>query len=77
MRTVNAPLFPSYIFVALNLDVDPWRSVNGTFGVTRLIMAQDRPLPVPVGIVETLILSTDAAGRLRFLPDIEPGKRCV
>lgn len=75
LRTVNAPLFPSYIFVALNLGVDRWRSVNGTIGVASLITAQERPLPLPAGVVETLIMSSDAAGRLRFVPDMERGQK--
>jgi transcriptional antiterminator RfaH len=66
LRTVNAPVFPRYIFVALDLDQDPWRSVNGTRGVSSLIMAHERPVPVPVGVVETLIRSSDRSGQLRF-----------
>ena len=38
-------------------------------------MAQDRPLPVPVGVVETLIMSTDGAGRLCFAQDLRMGQR--
>src|SRR5580704_14206227 len=37
LMTVNAPFFNRYLFVALNLGCDQWRSVNGTFGVTSLI----------------------------------------
>jgi transcriptional antiterminator RfaH len=75
LRTVDAPLFPRYVFVALDLDQDPWRSVNGTIGVASLFMAQERPLPVPVGVVETLIMSSDAEQRLRFLPKLRPGEK--
>jgi transcriptional antiterminator RfaH len=75
MREVNAPVFPRYIFVALDLDRDPWRSVNGTIGVSSLFMAQDRPLAVPAGVVETLIMSADRAGRLRFAQDFRKGQK--
>ncbi len=74
MRQVNAPVFPRYIFVALDLDRDQWRSVNGTIGVSSLFMAQDRPLPVPVGVVETLIISADRAGRPRFAQNLHRGQ---
>ena len=57
--TVLAPLFPRYLFVSLNLGRDRWRSVNGTFGVSTLIMFNDRPAPVPVGFVEMLMASVD------------------
>jgi transcriptional antiterminator RfaH len=65
LRTVNAPIFPRYLFVALNLERDRWRSVNGTTGITNLFMAHDRPVPVPDGIVETLIRSADKSGGSR------------
>ena len=75
MRQVNAPVFPRYIFVALDLDRDPWRSVNGTIGVSSLFMAQDRPLPVQAGVVETLIMSAYRTGRLRFARDLRKGDK--
>ena len=55
LRTVLAPLFPGYIFVILDLSRHRWRSVNGTIGVASLIMGAEQPLPVPPGVVETLM----------------------
>ena len=67
LETVLAPIFPRYLFVVLDLDRDRWRSVNGTFGVARLVMmAGDRPQPAPRGVVEALIALTDGRGVLRF-----------
>lgn len=74
LRTVNAPLFPRYIFVALDLDRDRWRSVNGTRGVSSLVMAHEQPVPAPVGVVETLILSTANSGQIRFVEEYEIGQ---
>lgn len=74
-RTVRAPVFPRYLFVGLDLARDRWRSVNGTFGVQRLVMAGDRPLPAPVGVVETLMQSLDRLGNVRFTTPVEPGSR--
>jgi len=73
LRTVNAPIFPRYLFVGLDLDRDRWRSVNGTAGVSRLVMAADRPVPLPRGIVETLIRSTDDKGLVHY-EDLKPGQ---
>jgi transcriptional antiterminator RfaH len=67
LETVLAPIFPRYLFVVLDLDRDRWRSVNGTFGVARLVMiADDRPQPVPYGVVEALIALADDRDVLRF-----------
>jgi transcriptional antiterminator RfaH len=63
LKTINAPFFPRYLFVRLDLSRDRWRSINGTFGVVSIIMEGDQPMPVPVGIVEALQarLQPDAA----------------
>jgi transcriptional antiterminator RfaH len=67
LETVLAPIFPRYLFVLLDLDRDRWRSVNGTFGVARLVMmAGDRPQPVPHGVVEALIAMADGRDVVRF-----------
>src|SRR5262249_23732251 len=63
--TVEATFFPRYLFVALDLTRDRWRSVNGTFGVSRLVMQGDQPHPVPRGVVEALISAADARGILQ------------
>jgi len=73
ITTVGAPLFPCYMFVALDLTFHQWRSVNGTFGVSRLLMQGDRPLPVPEGVVETLIASADDAGVVQFGQQLRVG----
>ena len=63
-KTVLAPVFPSYIFVVLDVGRQRWRSVNGTLGVQRLITDGERPLAVAPGVVETLIQSSDRRGAL-------------
>lgn len=65
LTTVEAPFFPRYLFVILDLGRDRWRSVNGTFGVASLVMQGDRPHPVPRGVVEALLASSDARGILQ------------
>lgn len=60
LRTIQAPLFPSYLFILLDLQRDRWLSVRSTVGVSYLFTYQDgRPTPVPVGIVESLIGHTE------------------
>ena len=73
VKTVTAPLFPRYFFVALDLTRDQWRCVNGTFGVSRLIMGGELPHAVPRGVVEALIASTDCDGFLNLADNLKPG----
>jgi transcriptional antiterminator RfaH len=47
IETIEAPLFPGYLFVAFDASQQPWRAINGTFGVRRLICQGDLPIPVP------------------------------
>ena len=67
--TVLAPVFPRYIFVILDIERQRWRSVNGTFGVQRLITDGERPLAVAPGVVETLVQSSDQRGALIYKAD--------
>src|SRR3954462_10228512 len=75
LRTVRIPLFPSYTFVSLDLERDRWRSVNGTFGVARLVMAHERPVPVPTGVVESFLDLQGANGVVRLDHELSVGQR--
>ena len=75
LRTVRTPLFPCYVFVRLDLERDRWRSVNGTYGVARLVMAEGRPVPVPNGVVESLLDLRDANGIVRLDHGLSVGQR--
>lgn len=78
-RRALRPLFPRYVFVALDLDVDRWRAVRGTLGVSNLIMDGQRPRAAPMGLVETMMACADeehgflprqqlsVGGRVKFL----------
>jgi transcriptional antiterminator RfaH len=72
--TTTAPLFPRYLFVALDVNRDRWRSVNGTIGVSTLIMAGDVPRPVPDRVVEQLIQACNENGVLTPSSDLEVGQ---
>src|SRR6266487_6598914 len=73
LRTVRAPLFPRYLFVILDLERDRWLSVRSTVGVSHLFTQEGRPVPVPVGIVESLI-ERSAANLTRLDTDLVKGK---
>ena len=67
--------FPGYIFVALDLDSDHWRPVNGTFGVRSLVMFGERPAPLPNGFVEYLQASADGQGLIAPAVSFSSGDR--
>jgi transcription antitermination factor NusG len=73
LNTVEAPYFPRYLFVVLDLGRHQWRKVNGTFGVSRLVMRGDQPHPVPRGVVEALIATADAHGILQLGDKLQVG----
>lgn len=52
-------LFPRYIFVRVDLQ---WHSINGTRGVTRLIMNESKPAQVPERIITDLKSKEDQKG---------------
>lgn len=75
MRQARVAVFPGYLFVALNPLKDRWRSINGTIGVARMIMANEGPAAVPRGIVESLASYLDNQGICRFDRDLKEGQQ--
>jgi transcriptional antiterminator RfaH len=73
LSTSTAAYFPGYMFVALNVTQQRWRSVNGTFGIRSLVMQGDRPLAAPSGLVERLIALTGDDGLLDFSDGLTAG----
>jgi transcriptional antiterminator RfaH len=59
---VPAPLFPQYVFVAVDLLTQRWRAVNSTVGVTRLICHGQLPVEVACAVIDSLRLRHDAQG---------------
>jgi transcriptional antiterminator RfaH len=77
IETVAAPLFPRYLFVAVDLTVQRWRSIYSTVGVTRLVCNGDEPTAVPEGVVESLRSREDTDGfiKLDFRPRFHAGDK--
>ena len=76
IESVAKPLFPRYLFVQLDLDYDPWRTVNGTFGVSHLVSVNETPVPIPGSIVEATRRRETGDGyvQLDYAP-FRPGER--
>jgi len=65
------PLFPRYMFVAIDTATQRWRSVQSTVGVSRLVINGDSPAAVPEGVVGALKAREDAKGFVTM--DARPG----
>lgn len=71
--TQMRPLFPGYLFVALDMHRGGWRAANSTYGVTRLVSLGKEPTPVPLDLVSQLILRCDREGKLLPPKLLKPG----
>jgi transcriptional antiterminator RfaH len=71
------PLFPRYLFVAVDMATQRWRSIQSTFGVARLVSNGDDPAMVPDGVVRALRAREDAKGFIvmESKPFFAPGDR--
>ncbi|MBU6378577.1 MAG: transcriptional activator RfaH [Gammaproteobacteria bacterium] len=71
-----AALFPGYLFVAL-APSQPWRAINGTIGIVRIITSGDAPAPIAGDVVEGLMVRRDVDGfvTLHHGNDFAPGDR--
>jgi len=67
---VKAPLFPGYLFVALNTGAERWQAISSTVGVNRLICRGDEPAPVPHGVVEEILGRIDTEGVIAMGPQV-------
>jgi transcriptional antiterminator RfaH len=71
------PLFPRYMFVAIDVATQRWRSIQSTFGVSRLVTHGDEPAALPEGVVRALKAREDDSGfvKLDARPAFAPGDK--
>ena len=58
----TAPLFPGYLFIGTSLDSIPWKSVNGTRGVSRAVTLDGVYRSIDTLIIEGLQERCDEKG---------------
>jgi transcriptional antiterminator RfaH len=56
------PLFPRYLFVAIDMATQRWRSIQSTLGVAHLVSNGDDPAMLPEGVVPALKAREDDKG---------------
>ena len=75
IEQVAVPLFPRYLFVAIDTAAQQWRCIHSTLGVARLIAHGDSPTPLEDQVIEGLKHREDEAGFVHLEPklDFVPG----
>jgi len=63
---VPAPLFPRYLFVAIDPEVTPWRAIRSTIGVGNLVCFDNRPATVPDRIIAEIEARQDEKGLVKM-----------
>jgi transcriptional antiterminator RfaH len=74
-KPVSRPLFPGYLFVAFDSARAPWRKINSTAGVARLLSLGNTPQVVPAGLVADLQARLDAEGHVILSDALNEGDR--
>ena len=74
---VPAPMFPRYLFVALDLAQSRWWSIRSTFGVSNLVSFGSQPALVPSEIIDGIRARQDEKGLVKTHvgPGFKPGDR--
>lgn len=73
--TRRQPLFAGYLFIAFDPALGGWRSINATYGISRLVSFSTHPAPVPLDLICNLMLRCDAEGKLLPPRQMSPGDR--
>ena len=48
------PVFPRYLFVKVNLDLEDWTYINSSYGVCNLVMFSEKLTPIPHNIINSI-----------------------
>jgi transcriptional antiterminator RfaH len=75
VEMVARPLFPRYLFVAIDLAVQRWRAVHSTIGVSHLVCRGADPAPLTEAVIAQLrSQEVDGFVRLPQRPRFSPGE---
>ena len=71
----EAPLFPGYLFMGTSMQPIPWKSINGTRGISKAVTLDGVYRPVSYHIIKGLQRRCDESGVIQGINDIVPGDR--
>lgn len=69
------PLFPGYLFVHLDAREGPWRKINSTRGIARLVRLGAEPSAVPDAIIAGLMARCNQLGIIQDAGVLAVGER--
>ena len=72
---IKTPLFTGYLFIGTSMDPIPWKSVNGTRGISNAVTLDCVYRSVNALIIEGLQNRCDEQGIFKSLRDIDEGDR--
>jgi transcriptional antiterminator RfaH len=78
-RVQRRPLFAGYLFIHFAADQAPWRAINNSYGVSKLITSgvDQRPAMVPRALIAALKGQCDGEGVYRGSAGLLPGDRVL
>lgn len=75
VETVPAPLFPRYLFVAIDVTAQRWRSIQSTVGVSHLVCHGGEPAAIDASVIDHLRQrESDGFVQLPVRPPFRPGE---
>ena len=74
IETVIRLLFTGYMFVACNPKHTPWRQINSTYGISRMLSFSQSPKPMPESLIAGLRARCDNFGKMMPLENFEAGR---
>jgi transcriptional antiterminator RfaH len=66
VEQIAAPLFPRYLFVRIDMATQRWRSIQSTFGVSRLVLNGSDPAPISQQVLSSLKAREDESGYVKL-----------
>lgn len=72
--TVVEPLFPSYLFVQMRFEPEPWHTVRWAPGVKQIVGTEDEPTPVPAEAMQLLIDRCGTDDVIQWRPSFRAGE---
>lgn len=70
VEVMASPLFPRYLFVAIDLMHQRWRVIRSTVGVANLVCSGDEPAPIAGDVISRLKRREDSKGCVQL--DLAP-----